>query len=140
MGLFDRFKQALSKTRTKVTAGLGYLGLRKKIDDSTIVQLEHSMLAADMGPETTRKLITDVRGAWKEGKLNETPDIIPFLKQKIVAYWPDDMRSLRYAESGPTVILVAGINGSGKTTSVAKLAKWLKDQNKSVILAACDTF
>ena len=54
------------------------------------------MLAADMGPATTRQLIGDVREGWKAGKLNETPDIIPFLKQKIVAYWPDDARSLRF--------------------------------------------
>jgi len=140
MGLFDRFKSALTKTRDKVSQGLGFLGLRQKIDEAGIARLESTMLAADIGPATTRKLIADVRESWKAGNLSETPDIIPFLKQKIVAYWPEDVRTLKFAATGPTVILVAGINGSGKTTSVAKLARMLQSQNKRVVLAACDTF
>lgn len=140
MGLFDRFKQALTKTRDKVAQGLGFLGLRKALDEATIVQLEKTMLSADMGPATTRSLIDEVRTAWKGGTLRETTDVIPFLKQRLVALWPVDERALRFADPGPTVILIAGINGSGKTTSVAKLARLLSSQGKKVILGACDTF
>ncbi len=141
MGLFDRLKQGLAKTRAKIAAGFrAILPFGKKIDDAVIEQLEETMLADDMGPATVARLIDEVRRAWKSGKVSETQEIIPFLKSHITGYWPEAERRLRFAESGPTVILVAGINGSGKTTSVAKLAKYLTDQGKRVILGACDTF
>ncbi len=141
MGLFDRFKAALSKTREKVVSSFkSILPFGRKIDEQVLGELEETMLRDDMGPGTTARLIEEVRAAWKGGQISETQEIVPFLKQKIVAYWPADARELRFVESGPTVILVAGINGSGKTTSVAKLAKWLTNQKKKVILAACDTF
>lgn len=141
MGLFDRFKAALSKTREKVVSSFkSILPFGRKIDEQVLGELEETMLRDDMGPGTTARLIEEVRAAWKGGQISETQEIVPFLKQKIVTYWPADVRELRFVESGPTVILVAGINGSGKTTSVAKLAKWLTNQKKKVILAACDTF
>lgn len=141
MGLFDRFKAALSKTREKVVSSFkSILPFGRKIDEQILTQLEETMLRDDMGPATTTRLIDEVRTAWKAGKINETQEIIPFLKQRVVEYWPPDVRGINFVESGPTVILVAGINGSGKTTSVAKLAMWLTSQKKKVILAACDTF
>lgn len=141
MGLFDRFKAALSKTREKVVSSFkSILPFGRKIDEQILTELEETMLRDDMGPATTARLIDIVRGAWKAGKISETQEIVPFLKQTIVEYWPKDLRELKFVDGGPTVILVAGINGSGKTTSVAKLAKWLVGQKKKVILAACDTF
>lgn len=140
MGLFDRFKSALSKTRDKVASGLGLLGLRKKIDESVLAELEHTLLAADVGPAMTAKMLEDVRGAWTGGEIQETTDIVPFLKRKVASNWPAEDRELKMAPSGPSVLLIAGINGSGKTTSVAKLARWLQSQGKKVILGACDTF
>ena len=141
MGLFDRFKKGLAKTREKIATGFkSILPFGKKIDEDVLDQLEETMLADDMGPSTTMKLIDDLRQAWKAGKIKETQDVVPFLKNEIVQYWPESDRQLKFAESGTTVILVAGINGSGKTTSIAKLAKHLTDQGKSVMVAACDTF
>ncbi len=141
MGLFDRFKAALSKTREKVVSSFkSILPFGRKIDEQILTQLEETMIRDDMGPATTARLIDEVRTAWKAGKVNETQEIIPFLKQRVIEYWPPDVRGIKFVEGGPTVILVAGINGSGKTTSVAKLAKWLTSQKKKVILAACDTF
>ncbi len=141
MGLFDRLKKGLAKTREKIAAGFrAILPFGKRIDEHVIEQLEETMLADDMGPSTVAKLIDEVRGAWKAGKIAETQDIVPFLKEHITGYWPESQRRIQFAASGPTVILVAGINGSGKTTSVAKLAKYLSDQGKRVILGACDTF
>jgi fused signal recognition particle receptor len=98
------------------------------------------MLADDMGPATTARLITEVREAYKASEIHETQEIIPFLKQRIMTYWPESDRRLLLAPSGPTVILVVGINGSGKTTSVAKLCHHLHAQGKQVILGAGDTF
>jgi len=141
MGLFDRFKQGLSKTREKISRSFrSILPFGKKIDDDLLDQLEETMLADDMGPSTTTKLIGEVRTAYKSGEISETQEIIPFLKKRIVSYWPESDRQLGTAASGPTVILVVGINGSGKTTSVAKLANYLTKQGKQVILAASDTF
>ena len=141
MGLLDRFKSALSKTREKVVSSFkSILPFGRKIDEEVLTQLEETMLRDDMGPATTARLIDEVRAAWKSGTVNETQEIVPFLKQRVIEFWPADARELKFVESGPTVILVAGINGSGKTTSVAKLANWLTKRKKKVILAACDTF
>jgi len=139
MALLDRLKQGLLKTRKKIAGGFRAL-LHGKISDDLLDRLEETMLADDMGPTTTSRLIGDVREAWQAGQISEAEQIVPFLKTKIISYWPEDDRRLNLAEAGPTVVLVAGINGSGKTTGVAKLAWWLKQQGKSVILAACDTF
>jgi len=141
MGLFDRFKQGLSKTRDKIGRSFrSILPFGRKIDDAIIDQLEETMLADDMGPTVTARLVDEVRQAYKSGQIHETQEIIPFLQKKIVTYWPESDRQLHFAESGPTVILVVGINGSGKTTSVAKLCHYLTQQGKKVILAAGDTF
>jgi fused signal recognition particle receptor len=141
MGLFDRFKQGLAKTRQKIAVSFrSILPFGGKIDDAIIDRLEETMLADDMGPSTTARLIAEVRSAYKAGTIVQTQDIVPFLKQRIVTYWPEADRQLIRAESGPTVILVVGINGSGKTTSVAKLCHHLAQGGHKVILAACDTF
>lgn len=141
MGLFDRIKKGLSRTREKVAAGFrAVLPFGRKIDENMIDDLETTMLSADMGPAMVNKLIDSVRKEWKRGKLAESQDIIEHLKSKVIELWPEDDRTIKYADSGPTVVLVTGINGSGKTTSVAKLARHFKDEGKEVILAACDTF
>lgn len=141
MGLFDRFVKGLAKTRDKISRSFrSVLPFGKKIDDEVINQLEETMLMDDMGPGTTARLISEVRAAYKSGEISETQEIIPFLKRRIVTYWPEADRQLNRAESGPTVVLVVGINGSGKTTSVAKLCHYLRGQGREVILGACDTF
>lgn len=141
MGLFDRFKKALGKTRDKVvTSFRSVLPFGRKIDEAMLDEIRDTMLQDDFGPATSERLIEAVREAWKKGEIHESQDIIAYLKTHIVAKWPEDVRALAKATSGPTVILIAGINGSGKTTSVAKLANYLKKQNKKVVLAACDTF
>jgi fused signal recognition particle receptor len=141
MGLFDRFKKGLAKTRDKIARSFrSILPFGKKIDDTVINELEETMLADDMGPATTARLIAEVREAYKAGQIHETQEIIPFLKQRIMTYWPESGRQLILAASGPTVIFMVGINGSGKTTSVAKLCHHLHAQGKQVILGAGDTF
>ncbi len=141
MGLFDRLKQGLAKTRDKITRSFqSILPFGRKIDDALIDELEETMLADDMGPAATARLIEEIRVAYKAGEISETQEIIPFLQRKVVSYWPEADRQLLLAPSGPTVVMVAGVNGSGKTTSVAKLCSYLTKQGKKVILAACDTY
>jgi len=141
MGLFDRFKQGLARTREKLAGGLrSVLRIGQKIDPTTLDRLETAMLSADFGPATTARLIDVVRAGWKGGEITGEDEIAGYLKTHVASLWPESDRSIRFAETGPTVILVTGINGSGKTTSVAKLAHYFTSHGKKVILGACDTF
>jgi len=141
MGLFDRLKAGLTKTRERIAGSFrAVLRIGQRIDESTLTSLERTMLAADFGPVTCSRLLTLVRDAWKKGEIAEEQEIREFLKSHIVSMWPAADRGLGYAASGPTVVLVTGINGSGKTTSVAKLAHHLSASGKKVLLGACDTF
>jgi fused signal recognition particle receptor len=145
MGIFtktlDYIKGQLGKTRDKIKSSLQtILTLGRDIDDELLEQLEETLVSDDIGVETTDKLIEDLRKAYKEKKILKTDDIIPFLKEHIKGYWPQQDRMLKISPTKPTVILVAGVNGSGKTTSIAKLAYMLSRNNGKVIVAACDTF
>ena len=141
MGLFDRFKQGLSRTREKLATGMrAVIRVGRSIDQDTLTRLEETMLASDFGPATTTKLIDVVRGGWKSGVIVEEQQVTEYLRSHVSALWPPEERQIRYADTGPTVILVTGINGSGKTTSVAKLAYYFTKNGKKVILGACDTF
>jgi len=145
MGIFSKtvnyIKQHLGKTRDRISSSLSaVLTMGRRIDDDLLDKLEETLISDDIGVETTDKLITDLRDAYRAKKIATTDEIVPFLKEHMKEYWPRQDRQLRTAASGPTVILVAGINGSGKTTSIAKLAYVLSRNNKKVIVAACDTF
>ena len=141
MGLLDVLKKGLRKTRDKIATGLkAALPFGRKIDDTLLDDLADAMLVGDMGPRTVTALQDEVRTAWKAGQISEAQEILPFLKQRIVETWSAADRALHFAPTPPTVIFVVGVNGSGKTTSVAKLAYYLKQQGKSVLLGACDTF
>jgi len=145
MGLFtktaDYFKNKLDKTRSRISGSLNaVLSITRNIDEELLDELEETLISDDIGVETTDKLIADLRQAYKKRQISKTNDIIPFLKNEMKHYWPDRHRQLNHAEEGPTVILVAGVNGSGKTTSIAKLAYTLSQNDQNVIVAACDTF
>jgi fused signal recognition particle receptor len=145
MGIFtktvDYIKNRLGKTRDKISSSLSsILTLGRTIDDELLDKLEETLISDDIGVETTDKLTTELREAYRSKKIINTDDIIPFLKQHIKDYWPAQDRQLSVSSTPPTVILVAGVNGSGKTTSIAKLAYTLSRNNEKVIVAACDTF
>ncbi len=141
MGLFDAFRKGLKKTRDALAAGLrSVLALGRRVDEQLLEELGDAMMAADVGPRTVASLLELLRGAWKSGRIKVAEDVLPFLKEHIASKWPASDRGIRFAPSGPTVIFVVGINGSGKTTSVAKLCNLLQKQGKRVLLGACDTF
>jgi fused signal recognition particle receptor len=145
MGIFSKtaeyLKERLGKTRDKISSSLNtVLSIGRKIDDELLDELEETLISDDLGVETTEKLITELREAYRSRKISKSEDIIPFLKEHMKTYWPPEDRQLHTAESGPTVILVAGVNGTGKTTSIAKLAHIFHRNGKKVIVAACDTF
>jgi len=145
MGIFSKtaqyIRERLGKTRQQLTASFSAIfGLGRAIDQALLDQLEEVLIKADVGVETTSKLMDDLRAAYKARQISTSEQIVPFLKDRIRSYWPASDCQLRLAPSGPTVILVAGVNGSGKTTSIAKLAYTLSQDKKKVIVGACDTF
>jgi fused signal recognition particle receptor len=144
MGLFrstiGKVKNALARTRDTFVGGLSSMLMGRQLSDALINDLEAMLLQADIGVKTTATLIDHLREAFKEGKMTKGDEAFEYLKAYITGYWPQEDRQVHFAESGPTVILVAGINGAGKTTSIAKIAKALRDDNRTVLLAACDTF
>lgn len=139
--VFGKIKQGLGKTRQSVTQWRNML-LGRGLNDDLLTQLEARMIQADFGVKASRQLVDELREAWRRGEITSGDEGWQLLKHKLVAYWPPEDRELHFAPAGqkPTVILVAGVNGSGKTTSIAKIAKTLRDQGKSVLLAACDTY
>ncbi len=145
MGIFSKtasfFKDRLGKTRDKISSSLSsVLSLGRKIDEDLLDELEETLIRDDIGVETTDKLVSELREAYRARQIATTDDVIPFLKEHIKSYWPDRDRQMHLAETGPTVVLVAGVNGTGKTTSIAKLAYIFHQNGKKVIVAACDTF
>jgi fused signal recognition particle receptor len=145
MGIFTKtaeyLKDRLGKTRNKISTSLSsVLSLGRKIDEALLDELEETLIGDDIGVETTDKLISSLRQAYRDRQIATTDEILPFLKDHIKDYWPHRDRQLHFAAAGPTVILVAGVNGTGKTTSIAKLGYILSRDGKNVIVAACDTF
>ncbi len=141
VNFFKKLREGLTKTRDKLTTALtSVLRVGRKIDQQLLDELFDTLITSDIGLANTEKIINELNTAWKAGKIANAEDVIPFLKAELKKYWPEHDRQLAKAESGPTVILIVGINGSGKTTSVAKLTGYLKDQGHEVILAAGDTF
>lgn len=139
--VLKRLKEGLQKTREKITAGLkGILTLGRKLDNDLLEELEEKLIATDMGPETALSLMEEVKEAYRSKEIESTSDLYQYLQRIIKKRLETDGAHLRLAPSPPTVILVAGVNGSGKTTSIAKLAYLFKEQGKKVLLAASDTF
>lgn len=140
-GLLKRLTKAISKTRMILSRRvLGLVGLGQKIDDEILEKLEEAMIEADFGVETTDFLMGVVRSAWKSGTIETTDQVLPFLQKDLKHRLTHRGNGLNFAADGPSVILVVGVNGAGKTTSVAKLAWYLTSIGKKVVLAAADTF
>lgn len=141
MGFFDRLKQGLTKTRETLTNRIEKLVIGyADIDDALLDSLEETLIMADVGMETTERLMADVRQGIKTKEINEPTDLKPFLANRIRELLEEGSDAIHMAETGPTVFLVIGVNGAGKTTTIGKLAAYYKGQGKSVMLAAADTF
>jgi fused signal recognition particle receptor len=147
MGFFsktlDKLKGALKKTAEVLNTDVRTLFVPgRQIDDAFLLEMEEKFLQADMGVKNVESLVTAVRDRWRLGKIKNAEDAERVVKGELVEGWGSaDSRELHLAESGPTVILVAGINGAGKTTSIAKLAWLLKNEmGKKVMVCASDTF
>ena len=135
-----KLTKGLSRTRQRLVSSLKTLLTGRVLDDEMLNDLEATLIQADLGVATAARIRADLEAAGKEGRVRRGDDVIGFLKTELKQYWPACDRAVRMAAEPPTVVLVAGINGSGKTTSVAKLAWYFKQDGKKVCLAAADTF
>lgn len=140
--LAAKFKQGLAKTREILATDMGDLLKDRFLDEELIKEIEVLLLRADIGVKTTSRLIATIREDHRTGRMVRGEDVLNYLKREMRAMWPEEERELRFAPagSGPTVVMVTGVNGAGKTTSIAKLCHMLRREGKSVLLAACDTF
>jgi fused signal recognition particle receptor len=141
LGFFARLKQGLSKTRQNLGGGLIDLFRGKQIDDDLFEELETHLLLADVGVETTMKIIDSLTQSANRKQLKDASALYDLLKAELKKVIEDVTQPLVIPEDeGPFVILMVGVNGVGKTTTIGKLAKQFQAQGKSVMLAAGDTF
>lgn len=140
MGWLDRLKEGLTKTRDNITEKMEQVfTFNKKIDDDFLEELEEIMIMADMGVKTTSDIIDILKKRIKEQKITETEDVKGILRDIIIEMMGNEKRNIS-PEKTPAVYLVVGVNGVGKTTSIGKIAYYLKNKGYKVMLAAGDTF
>jgi len=140
-GFFSRLKQGLAKTRASFTSGLATLFLGKKeLNDDLLAEIETALLSADVGVETTEQLIKTLTQKLARKELNDAQAAFMCLKQEMLNILTPVSKPLSVSDHKPFVILVIGVNGSGKTTTIGKLANYYKKDRKNIMLAAGDTF
>lgn len=136
--LFARLKEGLEKTKKGITEKIDViLKSYKGVDEELFEEIEEVLITSDMGFDTTLKIIEALRGKVKENKITEAEDVREALKEVIVELLEGESALV---ESTPAIIMVVGVNGVGKTTTIGKLANRFKKEGKSVMLAAGDTF
>lgn len=139
MGFFDKLKEKLSKTKQNIVDKIeSLIPVGKKIDETTIDEIEEVLISSDFGVKATEDIINLLRKKVKEGNLKEFSDLKSLLKEELTNLLGNET-SLNL-KNNPSVILVVGVNGVGKTTTIGKLGYKLSNENKKVVFAACDTF
>ena len=137
-GLFQKFRDGLAKTHDKLIGEIKRIVTRApRLDAESLDELEAALIASDIGIETTLRIVEEVRKASAETR---EVDVVAIAQHIITEALSSQPATLRVAAHAPTVVVLLGVNGTGKTTSTAKLAHLLKQDGRSVLLAACDTF
>lgn len=141
MGFFDKFKQGLKKTTALLNTDIRDLFKRegRLVDEAFLEELFAILVKTDIGVQAARQIVDQVQSDFR-GRVVHLEDVLETVRKKLKALLAQTGEPIRWAAAKPTVILVAGVNGSGKTTSIAKLAHALRQQGKSVVLGAADTF
>jgi fused signal recognition particle receptor len=138
-GFFAKLKEGLTKTRNSITGRVDELiKYYREIDDDFFDELEETLIIADVGVQTTDEIITYIRKKVKDEKIGDAAKIKGILKEKIASILEKDAHGIELPS--PTVILVVGVNGVGKTTTIGKLASRYRKEGKSILVAAADTF
>lgn len=140
MGVFDKLKNGLMKTRESITNKIDQVLVSfGKVDEELFEELEEILITADVGMETSVEIIDELRTVVKKDKITTAEGVRKAIKQIISERLSDDQTGLNLSTK-PSVIVIIGVNGVGKTTSIGKIAHMLKSQGKKVLVAAADTF
>jgi fused signal recognition particle receptor len=140
MGFFDKLKDGLKKTRDNITHRIDQILVSMgKIDEDLFEELEEVLITSDVGVDTTLRIIEDLKARVKKEKITDATEVKGLLKEEIAALLGSDKAMLKLGTK-PSVIVVIGVNGVGKTTSIGKICHVLKEQGKKVLMAAGDTF
>ncbi len=139
--IFNRIREGFSRTRQNIINKVESLvKSSRSLDEEFFEELEEILIGSDIGVMTTQELIRNLRQQVKENRMSKPEEVREVLKNHISSIMAEISEPLRFAEKGTTVFLVVGVNGVGKTTTIAKLAYRFKSQGKEVLLAAADTF
>jgi fused signal recognition particle receptor len=139
-GFFDRMKQAVTRTRENLSERIDdIVSFNKEIDRNTLDELEATLIAADLGTTTTHEVLEKLRERADRKQIADVAELKRLLKEELLAILDNAVRPVQAVEA-PEVILVVGVNGTGKTTTIGKLAGLLRSEGKTVLLAAADTF
>lgn len=140
MGFFDKLKNGLSKTKNSFDEKINNVFSNfRKVDEELLEELEEALIMSDVGAQTSKKIISNLRDRIKKEKIENEEDVRNALREEIKAILDEVDNGLKLA-THPSVILVVGVNGVGKTTSIGKIANRLKQDGKKVVIAAADTF
>ena len=140
MGFFDKLKEGLAKTRKGITEKIDQVLVSfGKVDEELFDELEEVLITADLGIDTSVRIIEDTRKKVKERRITDPSQIKALIKESLIEILGEETQKLDI-EPSPAIIIVIGVNGVGKTTSIGKIANMLRKQGKKVIVAAADTF
>ena len=140
MGFFDKLKQGLNKTKTSFEEKMNNVFSNfRKVDEELLEELEEALIMSDVGVETSTKIVSKLRERVKKENIQDEEGVRQALRDEIKSVFDSVDNSLKL-ETQPSVILVVGVNGVGKTTSIGKMANRLKQDGKKVVVAAADTF
>ena len=141
MGLFEKLKQGLIKTTRLLNTDIRDLFKQqgRLVDDAFLDELFETLVKTDMGVASAKEIVEEVRVQFR-GRVVEMNDILATVKTKLKSLMQQPTSPITFADSGPTVVMVCGVNGCGKTTSIAKLASQFRSEGKKVVLGAADTF
>lgn len=140
MGIFDKIRSGLAKTRDQLFTRIEWAVKGKPIDEDAFDEIEEAMILADVGFETTQVFMAALKDRWKRGHIMTSKDIGQAMKEEVEAFLKPVEGPIPINNTKPFVILTLGVNGVGKTTTIAKLANIHLGLGKRIILGACDTF